>query len=126
MGNQCHDHAHSSLQLKMRTGGVDPSRMWRKKRSPKPKQKKAKQPTTLQNVSPVLHDTHEKVPVPVSISEEMIGDNREGDKRTELSKEDEEMAISKDLAEEVDKVNEQVSTVNFLENCIQFFFPVLK
>ena len=83
--------------------------MWRKKRSPKPKQKKAKQPTTLQNVSPVLHDTHEKVPVPVSISEEMIGDNRESDKRTELNKEDEEMSISKDLAEEVDKINEQVS-----------------
>ena len=67
-----------------------------------------------------------------SISEEMIGDNRkrEGDKRTGLNKEDEgiqeEVAISKDLVGKVNKVNRQVSTINVLENCEQFFLPFLK
>ena len=105
----------------MRTGGVDPSRMWRKKRSPKPKQKKVKQPATLPPVNPVIPDIEDKVPARETIpnkEEETTRDTKDGesDKGTELNKDDEcvrdDMGVSKELAEEVDRVNEQVN-LNF-------------
>ena len=118
----------------MRTGGVDPSRMWRKKRSPKPKPKKAKHPTTLPAPSQAMLDTLEdRVPAKEILheAEEPAGENKDTEatsgefkedevpKREEVSREGEGVENGVDepreLAEEVDRVNEQVN------NCIQYY-----
>lgn len=109
----------------MRTGGVDPSRMWRKKRSPKPKLKKAK--PKLQAPSHSVLDTHDgRAPVKETYYEseetaEKIDDVEakiEEDKDNESNKVNEDIktaeengdegTVSKELAEEVDRVNTQV------------------
>lgn len=112
-------------KLKMRTGGVDPSRMWRKKRSPKPKPKKLKHPTTVPTSSHGMLDTHDdKVPAKGTLyeAEEPAEENKdfeassgeykadEAPKRIDKDGEGVENGVDepKELADEVDRVNEQI------------------
>ena len=114
-------------KLMMRKGGVDPSRMWRKKRSPKAKPKKAKPPMKLHTPSHAALDTHGnrvqakdahfETEEPVSKMEEpeaTTGENKdiEASQRTEITKDVDgrgEIDVSRELAEEVDRVNEEIN-----------------
>ena len=116
-------------KLMMRKGGVDPSRMWRKKRSPKSKPKKSKPPMKLHTTSHSALDTHgNRVPAKdahfeieeqepagkMEDPEATSGDNRDSEapQGSEVVKDVEgngEIDVSKELAEEVDRVNEEIN-----------------
>ena len=124
-------------KLMMRKGGVDPSRMWRKKRSPKAKPKKSKPPMKLHTTSHTALDTHgnrvsakdahfetgEQEPSgKMQYQEVTSGENRDSEapQGSDVVKDEVqngEIDVSKELAEEVDRVNEEINNEQVIESC---------